>query len=233
MRPTRRPANPCFGSGPTAKRPGWSVAALERALVGRSHRSAVAKERIAEVLDRSRALLGLPDDYRIGIVAGSDTGAFELAMWHLLGARGVDVLAWESFGQGWLIDARDQLRLEDLRAFEADYGALPDLAAVSAERDLVFAWNGTTSGVRVPDGDWIAAERGGLSLCDATSAVFAMALPWAKLDVVTYSWQKVLGGEAQHGMLILEPARGRAARALSSAAAAAEAVPPDQGRPPR
>ncbi len=205
MRPTRRPANPCFGSGPTAKRPGWSVAALERALVGRSHRSAAAKERLAEVLDRSRALLGLPDDYRIGIVAGSDTGAFELAMWHLLGARGVDVLAWESFGQGWLIDARDQLRLEDLRAFEADYGALPDLAAVSPERDLVFAWNGTTSGVRVPDGDWIAAERSGLSLCDATSAVFAMALPWAKLDVVTYSWQKVLGGEAQHGMLILSP----------------------------
>ena len=150
-------------------------------------------------------------------------------MWHLLGARGVDVLAWESFGQGWLIDARDQLRLEDLRAFEADYGALPDLAAVAPERDLVFTWNGTTSGVRVPDGDWIAAERSGLSLCDATSAVFAMALPWAKLDVVTYSWQKVLGGEAQHGMLILEPARGRAARALSSAPAAAEAVPPDQG----
>ena len=205
MRPTQRPANPCFGSGPTAKRPGWSVAALERALVGRSHRSAAGKERLTEVLARSRALLGLPDDYRIGIVAGSDTGAFELAMWHLLGARGVDLLAWESFGQGWLIDARDQLRLEDLRAFEADYGALPDLAAVAPERDLVFTWNGTTSGVRVPDGDWIAAERGGLSLCDATSAVFAMALPWAKLDVVTYSWQKVLGGEAQHGMLILSP----------------------------
>ena len=205
MRPTQRPANPCFGSGPTAKRPGWSVAALERALVGRSHRSAAAKERLAEVLARSRALLGLPDDYRIGIVAGSDTGAFELAMWHLLGARGVDLLAWESFGQGWLIDARDQLRLEDLRAFEADYGALPDLAAVAPERDLVFTWNGTTSGVRVPDGDWIAADRSGLSLCDATSAVFAMALPWAKLDVVTYSWQKVLGGEAQHGMLILSP----------------------------
>ena len=205
MRPTQRPANPCFGSGPTAKRPGWSVAALERALVGRSHRSAAGKARLTEVLARSRALLGLPDDYRIGIVAGSDTGAFELAMWHLLGARGVDLLAWESFGQGWLIDARDQLRLEDLRAFEADYGALPDLAAVAPERDLVFTWNGTTSGVRVPDGDWIAAERGGLSLCDATSAVFAMALPWAKLDVVTYSWQKVLGGEAQHGMLILSP----------------------------
>jgi phosphoserine aminotransferase len=205
MRPTERPANPCFGAGPTAKRPGWSVHALEGALVGRSHRSMAAKERLAEVLARSRALLGLPDDYRIGIVAGSDTGAFELAMWHLLGARGVDLLAWESFGQGWLIDARDQLRLADLRAFEADYGALPDLAAVAPERDLVFAWNGTTSGVRVPDGDWIAADRSGLTLCDATSAVFAMALPWAKLDVVTYSWQKVLGGEAQHGMLILSP----------------------------
>jgi phosphoserine aminotransferase len=205
MRPTQRPANPCFGSGPTAKRPGWSVAALERALVGRSHRSVVGKERLVEVLARSRALLRLSDDYRIGIVAGSDTGAFELAMWHLLGARGVDLLAWESFGQGWLIDARDQLQLEDLRAFVADYGALPDLGAVAPERDLVFTWNGTTSGVRVPDGDWIAADRAGLSLCDATSAVFAMALPWAKLDVVTYSWQKVLGGEAQHGMLILSP----------------------------
>jgi phosphoserine aminotransferase len=205
MRPTQRPANPCFGSGPTAKRPGWSVSALERALVGRSHRSAAGKERLAEVLARSRALLGLPDEYRIGIVAGSDTGAFELAMWHLLGARGVDLLAWESFGQGWLIDARDQLGLDDLRALEADYGALPDLGAVAPERDLVFTWNGTTSGVRVPDGDWIAADRTGLSLCDATSAAFAMALPWAKLDVVTYSWQKVLGGEAQHGMLILGP----------------------------
>jgi phosphoserine aminotransferase len=205
MRPTHRPANPCFGSGPTAKRPGWSVTALERALVGRSHRSAAAKERLAEVLARSHTLLGLPDDYRIGIVPGSDTGAFEMVMWHLLGARGVDVLAWESFGQGWLIDARDHLRLEDLRAFEADYGVLPNLAAVAPERDVVFTWNGTTSGVRVPDGDWIAADRTGLSLCDATSAVFAMALPWAKLDVVTYSWQKVLGGEAQHGMLILSP----------------------------
>jgi len=205
MRPTHRPANPCFGSGPTAKRPGWSVAALERALVGRSHRSAAARARLGEVLARSRALLGLPDDYRIAIVPASDTGAFELAMWSLLGARGVDILVWESFGKGWLIDARDQLRLEDLRAFEAGYGELPALGAVAPERDLVFAWNGTTSGVRVPDGDWIAADRGGLSLCDATSAVLAMALPWTRLDVTTYSWQKVLGGEAQHGMLILSP----------------------------
>jgi phosphoserine aminotransferase len=205
MRPTHRPANPCFGSGPTAKRPGWSVAALERALVGRSHRSAAAKARLGEVLARSRALLALPDDYRIAIVPASDTGAFEMAMWSLLGARGVDVLAWESFGKGWLIDARDALRLEDLRAFEADYGALPDLSAVAPDRDVVFTWNGTTSGVRVPDGDWIAADRTGLTLCDATSAAFAMALPWTKLDVVTYSWQKALGGEAQHGILILSP----------------------------
>jgi phosphoserine aminotransferase len=205
MRPTHRPANPCFGSGPTAKRPGWSPAVLDDALVGRSHRSAAARARLGEVLERSRAVLGLPEEYRIGIVPGSDTGAFEMAMWSLLGARGVDVLAWESFGEGWLIDARDQLRLEDLRAFEADYGRLPDLDAVAPERDLVFAWNGTTSGVRVPDGEWVAADRDGLSLCDATSAAFAMALPWTKLDVATYSWQKVLGGEAQHGMLILSP----------------------------
>lgn len=205
MRPTHRPSNPCFGSGPTAKRPGWTVAALERALVGRSHRAAAAKARLGEVLARSRALLGLPDDYCLAIVPASDTGAFEAAMWGLLGARGVDVLAWESFGRGWLVDARDELRLEDLRAFEAAYGELPSLQAVAAERDVVFTWNGTTSGVRVPDGDWIAADRDGLTLCDATSAAFAMPLPWAKLDVVTYSWQKVLGGEAQHGILILSP----------------------------
>jgi phosphoserine aminotransferase len=205
MRPTHRPANPCFGSGPTAKRPGWSLAAIERALVGRSHRSAAAKARLGEVLARSRALLALPEDYRIAIVPGSDTGAFEMAMWGLLGARGVDILVWESFGKGWLIDVRDELRIEDLRAFEADYGALPDLSAIAPERDVVFTWNGTTSGVRVPNGDWIAADRTGVTLCDATSAAFAMALPWAKLDVVTYSWQKVLGGEAQHGVLILSP----------------------------
>jgi len=205
VQPGLRPRDPCFGSGPTAKRPGWSPAALDGALVGRSHRSAAAKARLAEVLDRSRALLGLPEDYRIGIVPGSDTGAFEMAMWSLLGARGVDMLAWESFGQGWLTDARQQLRIEDLRAFEAPYGELPDLDAVAPERDVVFTWNGTTSGVRVPDGNWIAADRTGLTLCDATSAAFAMPLPWARLDVVTYSWQKVLGGEAQHGILILGP----------------------------
>jgi phosphoserine aminotransferase len=205
MRPSDRPANPCFGSGPTAKRPGWSLAALEGALVGRSHRSSAARARLAEVLDRSRALLGLPDDYRIGIVPGSDTGAFEMAMWSLLGARGVDVLAWESFGRGWLTDVRAELALADVRAFTADYGDLPDLTGVGRERDVVFTWNGTTSGVRLPNGDWIAADRTALTLCDATSAAFAMALPWDKLDVATYSWQKVLGGEAQHGMLILSP----------------------------
>jgi phosphoserine aminotransferase len=205
MQPARRPENPCFGSGPTAKRPGWSPAVLSGALVGRSHRSAEAKARLAEVLDRSRALLRLPDDFLIGILPGSDTGAFEAAMWSLLGARGVDVLAFDSFGRGWLQGAKAELRLKDLRALEADYGELPDLSSVDPGRDLVFTWNGTTSGVRVPDGEWIDDQRTGLTLCDATSAAFAMDLPWAKLDVVTYSWQKALGGEAQHGVLILSP----------------------------
>jgi phosphoserine aminotransferase len=202
--PRVRPANPCFGSGPTAKRPGWSVAALERALVGRSHRAKQPQARLAELLERSQALLGLPKDYRIGLVPGSDTGAFEMAMWNLLGARGVDVLAFESFGYGWQSDIETELRLEDRRIRRADYGELPPLEH-DPVRDLVFTWNGTTSGVRVPGGDWIALGRDGLTLCDATSAAFAMPLPWDKLDVVTYSWQKVLGGEAQHGMLILSP----------------------------
>jgi phosphoserine aminotransferase len=205
MKPRVRPTTSCFGSGPTAKRPGWSIAALGDALVGRSHRSSPAKARLHELLERSRALLGLPEDYRIGLVAGSDTGAFEMAMWSLLGARGTDLLAWESFGEGWLVDARDQLRLEDLRVFRADYGLLPDLGAIAADRDVVFTWNGTTSGVRVPNGDWISDRRSGVTLCDATSAAFAFDLPWHKLDVATYSWQKVLGGEAQHGMLVLSP----------------------------
>ncbi len=205
MRPARRPANPCFGSGPTAKRPGWTPDVLGAALVGRSHRSGAGKVRLAEVLDRSHALLGLPDDWRIGIMPGSDTGAFEAAMWSLLGARGTDVLAWESFGYGWASDATDELRLEDVRVLRADYGQLPELETADPDRDIVFAWNGTTSGVRVPDGDWIAERRGGLTLCDATSAAFAMDLPWPRLDVATWSWQKVLGGEAQHGMLALGP----------------------------
>lgn len=203
--PSARPGNPCFSSGPCAKRPGWSPGALTGAVLGRSHRSAAGQAKLAEVIDRSRRVLAMPDDYRLAIVPGSDTGAVELALWSLLGPRGVDVLAWESFGRGWASDVVDQLRLTDVRVLEADYGFLPDLARVDPRRDVVFTWNGTTSGVRVPDGDWIAADREGLTLCDATSAVFAMDLPWPKLDVVTWSWQKALGGEGAHGMLALGP----------------------------
>ncbi|MFQ5783333.1 MAG: phosphoserine transaminase [Alphaproteobacteria bacterium] len=205
MKPAVRPRNPNFSSGPCRKRPGWSLAALDGALTGRSHRSAAGKARLAEVIARSRAVLGVPDDYRIGIVPASDTGAVELALWSLLGARGVDLLAWESFGRGWVADATQHLGLDDIRVLEAGYGALPDLAAVDFDRDVVFVWNGTTSGVRVPDGAWIAEVRAGLTICDATSAAFAMELPWERLDVVTWSWQKVLGGEAAHGMLVLSP----------------------------
>ncbi len=204
MKPTRRPRNPCFSSGPCAKRPGWSPAALEAALVGRSHRSGIGKARIVEVVDRSRAILGIPTDWQVGVVAASDTGAVEIALWSLLGARGVDMLAWENFGEGWVEDVK-QLKLPDMRVLHAPYGGLPDLRQVDWARDVVFPWNGTTSGVRVPNGEWIAAERQGLAICDATSAVFAMRLPWDKLDVVTWSWQKALGGEAAHGMLALSP----------------------------
>ncbi|MCR9221602.1 MAG: phosphoserine transaminase [Alphaproteobacteria bacterium] len=204
-RPLKRPACPNFSSGPCAKRPGWSPAVLGGALVGRSHRSAPGKKKLAEVIERTRAILQIPDDYRIGIVPASDTGAVEMAMWSLLGARGVDMLAWESFGKGWVTDAVKQLTLDDCRVIEADYGLLPDLCRIDPDRDLVFTWNGTTSGVRAPDGDWIADDREGLTLCDATSAAFAMHLPWEKLDVVTWSWQKVLGGEGAHGMLVLSP----------------------------
>ncbi|HEY3912218.1 MAG TPA: phosphoserine transaminase [Stellaceae bacterium] len=204
MKPTRRPRNPCFSSGPCAKRPGWSPAVLEAALVGRSHRSGIGKARIVEVVERSRAILGIPKDWQVGIVAASDTGAVEIAMWSLLGARGVDMLAWENFGEGWVEDVK-QLKLADVRVLHAPYGKLPDLRQVDWARDVVFPWNGTTSGVRVPNGDWIAADRKGLAICDATSAVFAMRLPWDKLDVVTWSWQKALGGEAAHGMLALSP----------------------------
>ena len=205
MKPSLRPQNQCFSSGPCAKRPGWSPSVLQTALVGRSHRSKSGRARIQEVIDRSRVLLGVPADYYLGIVAASDTGAMEMAMWSLLGARGVDVLAWESFGQGWVTDITKQLKLPDVRVLAADYGSIPDLAQVDWDRDVVFTWNGTTSGVRVPGAEWIADDRQGLAICDATSAVFAMDVPIATLDVVTYSWQKVLGGEAQHGVLILSP----------------------------
>src|SRR5947209_5956668 len=204
-KPTRRPANPCFSSGPWSTRPGWSPAALSGALLGRSHRSGPGKARLFEVIERSRTLLQMPAEYRLGIVAGSDTGAVELALWCLLGARGVDLLSWENFGEGWVEDVTRQLKPVDYRLLQAPYGKLPDLAAVDPERDTVFVWNGTTSGVRVPNGDWIAADRRGLTICDATSAAFAMRLPWDKLDVVTWSWQKALGGEAAHGMLALSP----------------------------
>ncbi|MEZ4293216.1 MAG: phosphoserine transaminase [Myxococcota bacterium] len=204
-RPTRRPARPHFSSGPCAKRPGWTTAALGDALVGRSHRAAPAKARIQEISDRSRAILGIPADWRIGLVPASDTGAVEMALWSLLGPRGVDLLAWESFGAGWVGDVTKQLRLDDTRILQADYGHLPDLGRVDFARDVVFTWNGTTAGVRVPNGDWIDRDREGLVICDATSAVFAMELAWDRLDVVTWSWQKVLGGEAAHGMLALSP----------------------------
>ena len=205
MKPGKRPENPSFSSGPCAKRPGWNLAALENACLGRSHRSTAGKARLTEVIERSKNLLGLPADYLVGIIGGSDTAAVEMALWNLLGARGVDVFAWESFSRGWADEITNQLGLEDTRVFEAEYGSLPDLTQADPSRDVVFTWNGTTSGVKVPDGNWIADNREGLSICDATSAVYAMELPWDRLDVTTYSWQKVLGGEAQHGIIILSP----------------------------
>ncbi len=205
MKPVIRPTNVNFSSGPCAKHPGWSLAALENVCLGRSHRSKPGKAKLQEVIDRSRAVLALPADYRLGIVAGSDTGAIEMALWSLLGSRPVDVLAWESFGKDWVTDVTKQLKLKDARALQAEYGELPDLARVDFSHDVVFTWNGTTAGVRVPNGDWIPADRQGLTLCDATSAAFAMDIPWSKIDVATWSWQKVLGGEAAHGMLVLSP----------------------------
>ena len=204
-KPDVRPVNPNFSSGPCAKRPGWTVDTLSGAVLGRSHRSVEGKAKLQLVLDKTRLLLNLPKDYRIGIVAASDTGAFEMSLWSMLGAREVDILAWESFGHGWVMDVEKQLKLSNTRVFDAEYGKLPDLSEVDFSHDVVFLWNGTTSGVRVPNGDWIPTDRQGLTICDATSAIFAMELPWDKLDVVTYSWQKVMGGEAQHGMLILSP----------------------------
>ncbi len=205
MKPSVRPRNACFSSGPCTKNPQWSIEMLKGATLGRSHRSAEGKGKLARIIALSRDILGIPDEWRIGIVPASDTGAFEMAMWSLLGPRGVDVLVWESFGKGWATDIIDQLKLDDVRVLAAEYGELPDLSQTDPGRDIVFTWNGTTSGVRVPDGDWISAERQGLTLCDGTSAVFAMDLAWDKLDVVSYSWQKVMGGEGQHGMLILSP----------------------------
>lgn len=205
MKPTLLPQRPFFSSGPCAKRPGWSLSALHNAAVGRSHRAKIGKSKLQDVIERSKALLGIPNGWVLAIVPASDTGAVEMALWSMLGERGVDVLAWESFSSGWASDCKSQLKLKDLRVFKADYGALPDLAQVDWTRDVVFAWNGTTSGVKLPNGDWIAADRQGLAVCDATSAVFAMEIPWAKLDVVTWSWQKVLGGEGAHGMIALSP----------------------------
>ncbi|MBP0438108.1 phosphoserine transaminase [Tianweitania sediminis] len=204
-KPAVRPANPQFSSGPCAKRPGWSLEALSDAALGRSHRAKIGKSKLQEAIDLTREVLQVPADYRIGIVPASDTGAVEIALWSLLGARGVDVLAWESFGAGWVTDVVKQLKLPDVRTIDAPYGALPDLAQVDFNRDVVFTWNGTTSGVRVPNADFIPADREGLTICDATSAAFAQRLDFAKLDVVTFSWQKVLGGEGGHGMLILSP----------------------------
>ena len=211
--PGVRPLIPHFSSGPCAKRPGWNLQALTDALLGRSHRSKVGKAKLKRAIDLTREILEIPADYRLGIVPGSDTGAVEMALWSLLGARPVTVLAWESFGEGWVTDIVKQLKLKDVSVLKADYGELPNLAAVDPNSDIVFTWNGTTSGVRVPDADWIAPDRQGLTICDATSAAFAQALDWGKLDVVTFSWQKALGGEAGHGMLALSP---RAVRRLET-----------------
>lgn len=203
--PTAKPANPCFSSGPCAKRPGWSLAALSGAALGRSHRAKIGKAKLKEVIDRSAAILGLPEGYKLGIVPASDTGAIEMALWSLLGARGVSVLEWESFGKGWGADCKKQLKLTDLDIQSAAYGEIVDLEKIDWSRDVVFTWNGTTSGVRVPNADWIPDNREGLAICDATSAVFAMDVPFNKLDVITWSWQKVLGGEGAHGMIALSP----------------------------
>ena len=205
MKPSTKPENPNFSSGPCSKRPGYQLADLDISTLGRSHRSRPGKATLAKVCAETAALLELPDGYRVGVVPGSDTGAMEMAMWSMLGERPVDVCAWESFGDGWLSDITKQLKISDVRSLTADYGKLPDLSQTNADHDIIFTWNGTTSGVKVANGDWISDQRSGLTICDATSAVFAMPLPWHKLDVVTFSWQKVLGGEGAHGMLILSP----------------------------
>lgn len=205
IKPAMRPALPFFSSGPTTKRPGWSPTVFSDAVLGRSHRSKAAKSKITETMQLAREILQMPDDYLIGIVPGSDTGAVEIALWSMLGVRGVDVLAWESFGKDWVNDIVGQLRIDDVTLHQAPYGQLPDLAAVNFANDVVLTWNGTTSGVKLPDGDWIADDREGLVIADATSACFAMQLPWTKLDVVTFSFQKAIGGEGAHGVMILSP----------------------------
>jgi phosphoserine aminotransferase len=204
-KPAVRPARPFFSSGPCAKRPGWTPEALKDALVGRSHRSKPGKAKLKDAIERTKTLLNIPAGYRVGIVPASDTGAVEMALWSLLGPRPVDLFAWESFSEDWVTDTVKQLKIKDARTFKAPYGQLPDLTQYNPAHDAVFVWNGTTSGVKVPNGDWIPANREGLTICDATSAAFAMDLPWDKLDVVTFSWQKVLGGEAAHGILVLGP----------------------------
>ena len=212
-KPDKKPSNPNFSSGPTAKRPGWSIINLQSSLVSRSHRSIECKKKLKEVIDRSKAILELPQDYILCIMPGSNTGALEASLWSMLGARGVDVLAWENFGKDWIVDVVDQLKIKDLNIFDVDYGLLPDLRKVNFNNDVIFTWNGTTSGVRVPNGDWIPSDRKGLTICDATSAIFAMPINYEKCDVLTWSWQKVLGGEAAHGMLALSP---RAVQRLES-----------------
>ena len=203
--PAVRPARPFFSSGPCAKRPGWTTEVLDTALLGRSHRSGPGKAKLKDAIDRTKKLLGVPDDYRVGIVPASDTGAVEIAMWSMLGPRPLDCFAWESFGEDWVTDTIKQLKIKDGRVFKAEYGDLPDLKQADPSHDVIFTWNGTTSGVRVPNADWISANREGITICDATSAAFAMDLDWSKLDVTTFSWQKVLGGEAAHGMMVLSP----------------------------
>lgn len=212
-KPAVKPASPNFSSGPCAKRPGFDINKLDLSVLGRSHRSALGKRVLADCCSETARILGLPEGYRVGIVAASDTGAMEIAMWSLLGPRGVDVFAWENFGNSWVVDAEQELKLDTVNSYVADYGDLPDLSRANFDHDVIFTWNGTAAGVKVPNGDWIPDDRRGLTLCDATSAIFAMDMPWEKLDVITYSWQKVLGGEAAHGMLILGP---RAVQRLES-----------------
>ncbi len=212
-KPAKKPNCANFSSGPCAKRPGWTVATLQKAFLGRSHRAKEGKARLKLAIDKTKAILGIPADYLVGIVPGSDTGAYEMAMWTMLGQRGVDALSWESFGEGWVTDMAKQLKLKDMRTLKAGYGKLPDLKSVDFSRDVLFTWNGTTSGVKVPNGDWIPANREGLTFVDATSSAFAQPMDWSKCDVTTFSWQKVLGGEAAHGMLVLSP---RAVQRLES-----------------